>query len=75
MLTAVVVGVLFEKKAGMVLAPALALGMLVLGIAHGACDQLVLPSYNAPAGGWPWLRYLIRVLLGYLGLAGVMAGL
>ncbi|HEX8655971.1 MAG TPA: Brp/Blh family beta-carotene 15,15'-dioxygenase [Hymenobacter sp.] len=50
----------------------LALGMVVLGVAHGACDQLVVPASkptDAAVSGW---RYWRQFLLGYLGLAAVV---
>ena len=41
-------------------------------MAHGVCDQLVLPAHR-PVGG-SWVAYLVRFVAGYLGLA-VIAGL
>ena len=65
----------FPAAAGVLLGAPLAVGMVVLGVAHGACDQLVVPAAGAPAGasatsGW---RYWLRFLVGYLGLAGAVA--
>ena len=65
----------FPAAAGVLLGVPLAVGMVVLGVAHGACDQLVVPAAGAPAGasatsGW---RYWLRFLVGYLGLAGAVA--
>jgi Brp/Blh family beta-carotene 15,15'-monooxygenase len=46
--------------------------MVVLGVAHGACDQFVVPA-SQPVGvalsGW---SYWWRFLVGYLGLAGTV---
>ncbi len=65
-------GVAFPAVAGWLLGVPLALGMVVLGVAHGACDQFVLPA-SQPSGqaamGW---RYWGRFLLGYLGLAALV---
>ena len=41
-------------------------------MAHGACDQLVLPAHR-PVGG-SWVAYLVRFVAVYLGLA-VIPGL
>ena len=41
---AVAVGLLVPAWAGWVLGPALLPGLVLLGVAHGACDQLVLPA-------------------------------
>jgi Brp/Blh family beta-carotene 15,15'-monooxygenase len=54
-----------------VLGPVLLLGLVSLGVAHGACDQLVLPAYR-PKRRRGWL-YLLRFAVGYLGLAGAVA--
>ncbi|GAB3295098.1 Brp/Blh family beta-carotene 15,15'-dioxygenase [Hymenobacter tenuis] len=62
-------GRLFPAHTGLVLGLPLAVGMVALGVAHGACDQLVVPA-TAPTGSvlsnW---RYWVRFLAGYLGLA------
>ena len=55
-----------------VLGPILLVGLLVLGLAHGACDQLVLPATGQIRRGQR--AYLGRFVLGYLGLAAA-AGL
>ncbi|WP_223654194.1 Brp/Blh family beta-carotene 15,15'-dioxygenase [Hymenobacter psoromatis] len=68
-------GAVFPAAAWTLLGPPLAVGMVLLGVAHGACDQLVLPAgqpRTAPAGGW---RYWLVFLAGYLGLAGLVGGL
>ena len=65
-------GAVAPAAAWTLLGPPLAVGMVLLGIAHGACDQLVLPAgqpRRARAGGW---RYWLVFLAGYLGLAGVV---
>jgi beta-carotene 15,15'-dioxygenase len=71
-LAATGIGLVFPAQAALLLALPLAVGMVVLGVAHGACDQLVVPA-GQPAGpgaaGW---RYWLRFLLGYLGLAAVV---
>ena len=65
------VGAAFPGAAAGVLGPVLVVGLIGLGIAHGACDQLVLPAYRPmPATGW---RYQVRFGAGYLGLAGAVA--
>ncbi|OGX86536.1 hypothetical protein BEN47_12830 [Hymenobacter lapidarius] len=65
-------GTAFPAVAGWLLGVPLAVGMVLLGVAHGACDQFVLPA-SQPAGraamGW---RYWGRFLLGYLGLAALV---
>lgn len=75
-LAATVLGLAFPARIGMLLALPLAVGMVVLGVAHGACDQLVVPASpttsSAASHGW---RYWLRFLLGYLGLAAVVGGL
>ncbi|TGE14469.1 Brp/Blh family beta-carotene 15,15'-dioxygenase [Hymenobacter elongatus] len=66
-------GFCFPAQAGLLLGLPLAVGMVVLGIAHGACDQLVVPAGPHPAeavvSGW---RYWQRFLLSYLSLAGLV---
>ena len=61
---------LWPQKTAAVLGPVLLLGLLSLGLAHGACDQLVLPAYR-PGRGRGW-AYLCRFVTGYLGLAGAV---
>ena len=61
----------FPGRAGLLLGLPLAVGMVVLGVAHGACDQFVVPA-SRPGGmasGW---RYWLRFLAGYLGLAAAV---
>lgn len=69
---AVVVGMIAPAAAPTILGPFLLLGLLLLGLAHGACDQLVLPAYH-PVRGRAWWPYLLRFVVGYLGLAAVVA--
>lgn len=64
-------GRLFPAHAGLVLGVPLAVGMVVLGVAHGACDQLVVPATGAGSVPGNW-RYWVRFLAGYLGLAAVV---
>ncbi|SFQ19711.1 Brp/Blh family beta-carotene 15,15'-dioxygenase [Hymenobacter arizonensis] len=68
-------GVAFPTLAGWLLGVPLAVGMVVLGVAHGACDQFVLPAsqpVGIPVSGW---RYWRQFLIGYLGLAALVGGL
>lgn len=61
------VGALWPGVAARVLGPVLLAGMVGLGIAHGACDQLVLPACRpVQRTGW---AYQVRFGAGYLGLA------
>lgn len=61
------VGLCCPTLAPAILAPVLLVGLVVLGLAHGACDQLVLPaltrSQRQPG------RQLLLFILGYLSLA------
>lgn len=66
------VGLLLPQAAGLVLGPTLVVGLLVLGVAHGACDQLVLPVRYPHRAGVAWGRYLLGFGAGYLGLAGLV---
>ena len=61
----------FPGRAGLLLGLPLAVGMVVLGVAHGACDQFVVPASHSGGlpGGW---RYWLRFLAGYLGLAAAV---
>jgi Brp/Blh family beta-carotene 15,15'-monooxygenase len=68
-LGATVLGLVFPHQAALLLAPPLAVGMVVLGVAHGACDQLVVPARHAAGRGAAGWRYWLRFLLVYLGLA------
>lgn len=67
---AAAVGAGLPAHASGVLGPVLLAGLLALGIAHGACDQWVLPAHgvvrNSHAG------YLLRFTAGYVGLAATI---
>ncbi|MBC6610069.1 Brp/Blh family beta-carotene 15,15'-dioxygenase [Hymenobacter sp. BT507] len=65
---AMAVGVVAPAAAAVFLGPLLLLGLVVLGLAHGACDQLVFPAYH-PVRGKAWWLYLARFLVSYLALA------
>ena len=67
-LVAVAVGWLAPAWANWVLGPALLLGLVLLGVAHGACDQFVVPATH-PALARDQVRYWVVFLGGYLGLA------
>ncbi|WBA43387.1 Brp/Blh family beta-carotene 15,15'-dioxygenase [Hymenobacter canadensis] len=67
-------GRLFPAQVGLVLGLPLAVGMVGLGVAHGACDQLVVPATTPAANSLRTWRYWVQFLAGYLGLAAV-AGL
>ncbi len=71
LLAAVAVGLLMPRLANWLLGPALLLGMLLLGVAHGACDQYVVPATH-PLLARERARYWAGFLGGYLGLAGVV---
>ncbi len=73
-LGAVAVGWLAPGTASWLLAPALLGGMVLLGVAHGACDQFVVPATH-PALARGRSRYWAGFLVGYLGLAAAVAGL
>ncbi|UOR06612.1 Brp/Blh family beta-carotene 15,15'-dioxygenase [Hymenobacter aerilatus] len=68
---AVGVGVVAPAAATAVLGPVLLLALVVLGLAHGACDQFVVPAYY-PVRGKAWWLYLVRFLVSYLALAAVV---
>ena len=70
-LVAVAVGWLLPGAANWVLGPALLLGLVLLGVAHGACDQYVVPATH-PALARNRLRYWAVFLSGYLGLAAAV---
>ena len=70
-LVAVAVGLLAPVQAGWVLGPGLLLGLLLLGVAHGACDQFVVPATH-PALARNRVRYWVVFLGGYLGLAAAV---
>ncbi|RZK24788.1 MAG: hypothetical protein EOO56_00055 [Hymenobacter sp.] len=65
-------GLVFPGAALPVLGPLVLAGLLGLGLAHGACDQLVLPALGPVQGSTG--AYLVRFVGGYLGMAAV-AGL
>ena len=69
---AVVVGLLAPGAAAWVLGPALLVGMVLLGVAHGACDQFVVPATH-PALAQSKVRYWAVFLGSYLGLAAAVA--
>lgn len=65
-------GLAWPGAAPVVLGPLLLVGLVLLGLAHGACDQFVLPATGQVRGGRQ--AYLLKFVLGYLGLAAA-AGL
>jgi len=73
-LAAVVLGLVAPAWAGYVLGPLLLLGLVLLGVAHGACDQFVVPATH-PALARGQVRYWALFLGGYLGLAAAMGAL
>lgn len=73
-LGALAVGLLAPAAANWVLGPLLVVGMVVLGVAHGACDQFVVPATH-PALAGSRGRYWAGFLGGYLGLAAAVGGL
>jgi Brp/Blh family beta-carotene 15,15'-monooxygenase len=70
-LAAVAVGGLAPAWAAWVLGPVLLAGMVLLGVAHGACDQFVVPATH-PALARRRGRYWAGFLAGYLGLAALV---
>jgi Brp/Blh family beta-carotene 15,15'-monooxygenase len=70
-LAAGLVGWLAPAWAGWVLGPALLLGVVLLGVAHGACDQYVVPATHPALAQRPG-RYWAVFLGGYLGLAAAV---
>jgi Brp/Blh family beta-carotene 15,15'-monooxygenase len=70
-LAAGLVGWLAPTWAGWVLGPVLLLGLVLLGVAHGACDQYVVPATH-PALARHRGRYWAVFLGGYLGLAAAV---
>lgn len=70
-LAAGAVGWLAPGWASWVLGPALLLGLVLLGVAHGACDQYVVPATH-PALARRTGRYWAVFLGGYLGLAAAV---
>lgn len=73
-LAAGLVGWLAPARAGWVLGPVLLLGLVLLGVAHGACDQYVVPATH-PALTRDKVRYWAIFLGGYLGLAAAVGAL
>jgi Brp/Blh family beta-carotene 15,15'-monooxygenase len=73
-LAASLVGWLAPAWAGWLLGPALLLGLVLLGVAHGACDQYVVPAAH-PALAQRRVRYWLVFLGGYLGLAAAVGAL
>ena len=67
----VAVGLLAPNYANWLLGPVLLAGMALLGVAHGACDQFVVPATH-PALARGQGRYWAVFLGGYLGLAAVV---
>ena len=70
-LGAVAVGALAPGTATWLLAPVLLGGMALLGVAHGACDQFVVPATHPALARGPG-RYWAGFLAGYLGLAAAV---
>ncbi len=70
-LAAGLMGWLAPGWAGWVLGPVLLLGLVLLGVAHGACDQYVVPATH-PALARKRGRYWTVFLGGYLGLAAAV---
>jgi Brp/Blh family beta-carotene 15,15'-monooxygenase len=73
-LAAGLVGGLAPGWASWVLGPVLLLGLVLLGVAHGACDQYVVPATH-PALARDRVRYWAVFLGGYLGLAAAVGAL
>ncbi|MBC8082699.1 MAG: Brp/Blh family beta-carotene 15,15'-dioxygenase [Hymenobacter sp.] len=70
-LVAVAAGLLAPGNVSLLLGPVLVVGLVLLGIAHGACDQFVMPAqYPALASGR--IRYWASFLGAYLGLAAAV---
>jgi len=67
-LGAIALGLVAPGWAGWVLGPVVLLGLVLLGVAHGACDQFVVPATH-PALARHEVRYWVVFLGGYLGLA------
>jgi Brp/Blh family beta-carotene 15,15'-monooxygenase len=70
-LGAALVGGLAPAWAGWVLGPVLLLGLVLLGVAHGACDQYVVPATH-PALARRQGGYWVVFVGGYLGLAAAV---
>ena len=73
-LGAVAVGLVAPAAATWLLGPALLVGMVLLGVAHGACDQFVVPATH-PGLAHSRKQYWAGFLGGYLGLAAAVAAL
>lgn len=73
-LAAGLLGWLAPGWAGWVLGPALLLGLVLLGVAHGACDQYVVPATHPALARHPG-RYWAVFLSGYLGLVAAVGAL
>ena len=73
-LAAAGLGLLAPAWVGWVLGPVLLLGLVGLGVAHGACDQFVVPATH-PALARHRGRYWLVFLGAYLGLAGAVGAL
>lgn len=73
-LTAGLLGWLAPAWASWVLGPALLLGLVLLGVAHGACDHYVVPATHPALARHPG-RYWTVFLAGYLGLAAAVGSL
>lgn len=71
LLAVVAVGLLPPAWANWLLGPFLVTGGVLLGVAHGACDQFVVPAAR-PAAARPRRWYWVKFLVGYLGLAGAV---
>ena len=67
----IAVGLIAPGYANWLLGPVLLAGMVLLGVAHGACDQFVVPATH-PALARGRGRYWAVFLGGYLGLAAVV---
>ena len=70
-LGAVTVGLVAPGYANWLLGPVLLAGMVLLGVAHGACDQFVVPATH-PTLARGQARYWAGFLGGYLGLAAAV---
>ncbi|MBD2724400.1 Brp/Blh family beta-carotene 15,15'-dioxygenase [Hymenobacter armeniacus] len=68
-------GLAFPAAADVLLGLPLAVGMVVLGVAHGACDHWVVPARTPGGSKASGRRYWLRFLTGYLGLAALVGGL
>lgn len=73
-LGSVLVGLVAPQAAALLLGPPVLAGLLFLGLAHGACDQFVMPTVRSlPASLRSPVRYWLGFLVAYLGLALLMA--